>query len=65
MLGIEWMILHPVACGIAIEIITRLDGQVHVGLVNTGAQLLLLAKAVVALSNNAANNTFVLIIVCI
>ena len=22
MLGIEWMILHPVACGIAIEIIT-------------------------------------------
>ena len=45
MLGIEWMILHPVTCGIAIEIITRLDGQVHIGLVNTGAQLLLLGKS--------------------
>ena len=45
MLGIKWMILHPVACGITIEIISRLDGQVHVGLVNTGAQLLLLGKS--------------------
>ena len=45
MLGIEWMILHPVACGIAIEIISWLDAQVHIGLVNTRAQLILLGES--------------------
>ena len=45
MLSIKRIVLHPVACGITIEIISWLDAQVHIGLVNTRAQLILLGKS--------------------
>ena len=44
-LSVEWMILHPVAGGITIEISSWLDTQVHVGLVNARAQLVLLGES--------------------
>ena len=45
MLGIQRIVLHPVACGIAIEISSWLDAQVHVGLVDARAQLFLLGES--------------------